>query len=300
MAAALEGLVQAQVSPDHKRGVMTEVNCETDFAARNPGFRGFVLETANLIAAAGAESPAEARTLRAADGLSVGEKLADLAAVLGENLVLRRCACWEAGANCAIGAYLHGDYLTEGKVGVLVEAAADRPETIACPGFEGILKDLALQTASLKPAYVRREDMPAKTAARIHAGFLAEALAEGKPAALAKKVARGRLEKYCQGACLLEQPFIKDPGRTVREWLAELWDSSQPIKELPKIRIERRCRLEQVYPLFVADSLAVHRFAGRNRPGGIARVRCLRRFGRRGDLQPSEDERRHGPGLGME
>ena len=219
--AALEGLVQAEASPDRGQGVMIEVNCGTDFAARNPEFRRLVLETANLIAAAGAGSPAEALTFRAADGLSVGEKLADLAAVLGENLVLRRCACWAAGANCAIGAYVHGDYLTGGKVGVLVEVTAARPEALANPVCAEILKDLALQTASLKPAYVRRADIPAEAAAKMQAGFLAEALAEGKPAAIAEKVARGRWEKYCQGACLLEQPYIKDPARTVGEWLEE-------------------------------------------------------------------------------
>lgn len=218
---ALEGLVQAEVSPDRKHGVIIEVNCETDFAARNQGFHRFVLEAADLMAAAGAGSSAEALTLRAADGRAVGEKLADLAAVLGENLVLRRCACWEAGVNCAIGAYVHNDYLTEGKVGVLVEVRADRPKALTSPACGEILKDLVLQTASLKPAHVRREEIPAEAAAKIQAGFLSEALAEGKPAALAEKVARGRWEKYCQGACLLEQPFIKDQARTVGQWLAE-------------------------------------------------------------------------------
>lgn len=214
---AAEGLVFAEISPDQRIGALVEMNCETDFAAKNPDFKKLVREAAQLIIR---ENPSDLRMLmglKLFGSQTVGESIAALIATIGENMAIRRFVRFEVCGTGMIDYYIHNDYLTEGKVGVLLEVDVIQEDTLRNPRFSPLTKDLALQVASAKPAYVRREDVPVFVLEKEKAIYKAQALNEGKPEAVADKIMRGKVEKFFKESCLMEQPFIKDPDRTISE-----------------------------------------------------------------------------------
>jgi elongation factor Ts len=126
----------------------------------------------------------------------------------------------KAGRTTAEGivdAYIHG----QGRIGVLVEVNCETDFVAKNETFRTLVHDIAMQIAAAKPAYVRREDVPEEVVAREREILAAQARGEGKPPHIVEKIVAGRLEKFFQEACLLEQPFIRDPDRTVGELLAE-------------------------------------------------------------------------------
>ena len=200
---ANEGLIAAEVEPGAQSGVMIEVNCETDFVARNETFRAFVAE---LVQKAKAVEGSLAEACR--------DELVAKVAEIGENLVIRRNLRYEVSGTGAVASYIH----LGGKVGVLLEVGCEKPETVNHDGFKEAVKDVTLHIAAANPAYLDRSQVPAETIEAEQAIFAKQA--EGKPAQIIEKIVAGKLEKYYAQVCLLEQGFVKDQDLSVSQMLA--------------------------------------------------------------------------------
>ncbi|MCL6615237.1 MAG: translation elongation factor Ts, partial [Firmicutes bacterium] len=163
---ASEGLVVSFVTPDRGRGGLVEVNCETDFVAKNAEFVAFARAVAERVAAAdelGNTTGAEGEILKdlvLPDGETIGSALTALVAKIGENMAVRRFARFAVPAGGgAVETYIH----MGGKIGVLIELGCTKPATAGHPSFLALAKDLAMQVAAARPEYVRREEVPAAT-----------------------------------------------------------------------------------------------------------------------------------------
>lgn len=116
-----------------------------------------------------------------------------------------------------VDAYIHGD----GRIGVLVEVNTETDFAAKNEDFKAFVKDVAMQIAAARPEYVRREEVPAEIVEKEKEILRAQALNEGKPEKIVDKMVEGRIEKFYKEVCLLEQPFIKDPDKTIQEILTE-------------------------------------------------------------------------------
>lgn len=214
--ATNEGVIGGYVSPDGRVGVLVEVNCETDFVARNAEFKEFVAEVAEQVAAS---APADVAALLAQPyakrpEISIEQLLGETVAKLGENMGIARFARYELSSPAGLVAvYIHG----VGNIGVLVEVSAGTAAAAASDAVAGFAKDVAMQIAAAAPVAVRREEVPADIVAHELAIYKAQAAETGKPEPIQEKIAQGRLEKYYKEFCLLEQAFVKNPDITVRE-----------------------------------------------------------------------------------
>ena len=208
---ASEGTVAAVV--EGGAGAMVEVNCETDFVAKTEDFQGFVREVASLVHARDPRDVEAALLLPAGDG-TLSDKLTGRMAKIGEKISFRRFVRFSipAGVKGAIIPYIHAG----GKIGVLVELHGAGPDN---PDFAALGKDLAMQVAAANPSYISRENVPADVISREKAIYREQALAAGKPEKILDKIAEGKLEKFYGDFCLVEQAFIKDPDRKVRDLL---------------------------------------------------------------------------------
>lgn len=201
---AAEGMVGAYISPDRKHGALVEVNCETDFVARNEDFMNFVRNVAQLLAT---ENLADQEALSAAL-LPGGEKVEDfrkaLVMKLGENIGIRRFVRYDTEGQLA--SYLHG-----AKIGVMVDYTG---------GDEALGKDLAMHIAASKPICVSADQVSPELLARERAIYGAQAAESGKPADIVARMVDGRVAKYLAEVTLLGQPFVKNPDQTVEKLLA--------------------------------------------------------------------------------
>ncbi len=200
---AAEGVIGAYLAPGGKLGALIEVNCETDFVAKNEDFLAFAKSLAEAVATA---NPADVAALSALSigGENVEEKRQKLVQKIGENLSLRRFVRYETQGTLA--SYLHGS-----RIGVLVDLAA---------GDETLGKDLAMHIAASKPVCVSKDEVPAELIAREREIYSAQAAESGKPANIVEKMVDGRIAKYLAEVTLLGQPFVKDPDQTVEKLLA--------------------------------------------------------------------------------
>ena len=195
---AAEGKIALSQSADGKQAVMVEVNCETDFVAKDESFNSF----ANAVAAnALSEGPVNVAALL---GTRIGAETVEqarqaLVTKIGENVQVRRFA--QVSTDGTIGAYVHG-----GKIGVLVDLDG---------GDETLARDLAMHIAALNPEFVSDEDVPAEIIAREKDILIAQAESSGKPAEIIEKMVTGRLRKHLAGITLLGQTFVKDGDLTV-------------------------------------------------------------------------------------
>ncbi|KDA52937.1 hypothetical protein EG19_08495 [Thermoanaerobaculum aquaticum] len=208
---AKDGLVAIAVSPDGKKAGMVELNCETDFVARTEQYQKLVKTLAEQ---AMNEAVADAAALAARPfvgdpGHTVAEVIAANIATIGENIVLSRALHWEAGEGMKLGSYLH----MGGKIGVVVEVSASADEET--------VKDIAMQVAAAEPRFVDPASVPADVIREEKEIAKAQAAAAGKPEAVQEKIAEGKLAKFYEQVCLVEQPFVKDPNRKVKDVLAE-------------------------------------------------------------------------------
>ena len=201
---AAEGLVSVFVSADGKTGAMVEVNCETDFMARNDGFIAFAKEVAQAIAT---QNPADVAALSAvtlASGGSVEDVRKTLVMKLGENISVRRFVRYSTAGKLA--AYSHGS-----KIGVLLDYTG---------GNETLGKDLAMHIAASKPICVSRDQVSKELLDQERKIYSAQAAESGKPANIIEKMVDGRIAKYLAEVTLLGQPFVKDPDTLVEKLLA--------------------------------------------------------------------------------
>ena len=196
---AAEGVIGLYVAGDGKAAAIVEVNCETDFVARNEDFRAFAHEIAQIVAR---DRPADvpalgARTLAA--GETVEARRMALVQKIGENIAVRRFARIDAQGR--IASYVHG-----GRIGVLVDYTG---------GNEALGKDLAMHVAATKPMAVSREQVPADVVDKERAIAAARAAESGKPANIGEKIVDGAVAKFLAEVTLLPQPFVKNDKQSV-------------------------------------------------------------------------------------
>ena len=203
---AAEGLVTTYVTDDKKVGVVVEVNAETDFVAKNEEFRSFVVDIAKQVAE---KNPATVEELLEQPSIvepdkTVKDVLTNKIATIGENMSIRRFERFES--NGLIESYIHGD----GKIGVLVELEG---------GDSTLAEDVCMQIAAARPEYLNEAEVPADVVEHEMEILKAQAMNEGKPAEIAEKMVIGRLKKFYEEQCLIDQGFIKDGDITVKTYL---------------------------------------------------------------------------------
>ena len=192
---AAEGVVGAWLSPDGKLGALAEVNCETDFVAKNDDFVAFAREVAEAVAKT---NPADVQGLA-----NFEPRRQALVQKIGENISIRRIARLPAQGRLAL--YLHG-----AKIGVLVDV----------DGQEDVAKDLAMHIAFTKPQYLSKAEVPADVVARERDIAAARAKDSGKPPEIVVKMVDGAVNKFLNEVTLLGQPFVKDDKQSVEKLLA--------------------------------------------------------------------------------
>jgi len=199
---ANQGLVVSFTKPDGKIGSLVEVNCETDFVARNDTFVDFVKSLA-------VKACASDTTL--ADSERAG--LVALVAKLGENMVIRKNGRFVLSGPGIIESYIH----LGGKIGVLVEAGCGAEATAQNAEFKAVVKDIAMHIAALNPTCLDRESVPANVLVSEREIFAKQI--QGKPANIVDKIVDGKIKKFYSETCLIEQGFVKDPKQTVTQHL---------------------------------------------------------------------------------
>ena len=199
------GIIAAEIAADAQSGRMIEINCETDFVAKNDNFKAFV---AGLLQdAAGIADNAIAETAKA----KVDAKVAEI----GENIIARRNVAFAVQGTGAIAAYVH----LGGKLGVLVEVGCQKAASVQNPAVKALLADLTLHITAVNPACITRDQVPAETVQAEKEIYAKQV--EGKPANIIEKIVTGKLEKFYGQICLVEQAFVKDQEKTISAVLAE-------------------------------------------------------------------------------
>ena len=195
---ANEGVIAQHIQPGAKVGVLVEINCETDFVARNETFRAFCDDVAKKLAA-------DPKTDLEADRTAQVGKI-------GENIKLPRFHRMEVNGNGLVAAYIH----TGAKVGVLVEVGAGKDATVASEDFKQLVRDITLQIAAAHPSAVSREQIDPAVVAKEKE--IANEQVKDKPPQAIAKIVEGKLEKFYQTNCLLDQGFVKKNSEvSVRE-----------------------------------------------------------------------------------
>jgi elongation factor Ts len=198
---AKEGVIAQSIAPGAKVGVLVEVNCETDFVAKNDGFRAFCDEIA--------------RTLSANPSTDLEPLRTQQVTKVGENIRISRHQRWEVSGHGLVAAYIH----TGAKVGVLVEVGCTKEGTAQLEDFKQLVRDITLQIAAANPVAVSREHVDPAIVAKEKE--IATEQVKGKPPGAIAKIVEGKLDKYFQTICLLDQGYVKRGGEiTVREHVA--------------------------------------------------------------------------------
>jgi len=200
---AAEGVIALEKSADGKSAAMVEVNCETDFVAREADFQGFCTDVAKVALAANPASLEALNALALPSGESIDERRRALVAKIGENISVRRHA--SLSATGVLGAYRHGT-----RIGALVALEG---------GDATLAHDIAMHVAAVNPEYLSVADVPAEMLAKEREIETEKALAEGKPAEIVAKMVEGRIRKTLNEKTLLGQPFVRDPDQTVEKLL---------------------------------------------------------------------------------
>jgi len=209
--AAAEGLVA--IATNGPKGAVVEINSETDFVARNEEFQGFVRKVAaKAVACDSVESLAAAQL----DGKSVADSLTDLIAKIGENMTLRRMVSLNVSKGAVVG-YIHGALADGlGKIGVLValESSADQEK------LNALGKQIAMHVAAANPAFLDQTSVCPQAAQREKDIFSEQARASGKPEDIIAKMVEGRMRKYYEEVCLLDQTFVIDGETKISQVIA--------------------------------------------------------------------------------
>ena len=199
---AAEGIVACYV--EGNVGVLIEINCESDFVAKNPRFTEIANEIAKVVVA---KNPADVEALLACEmegAANVEEYLKSQIAVIGEKIAVRRFTRYETAG--FVESYIH----LGGKLGVMLDMAGDANETA-----KAVAHEVTLQIAFTKPSYLTEEEVPTEVLEKEKEVLKQQAMNEGKPEAIAEKMVMGRIKKFYEENCLLKQAFIKDDKQTI-------------------------------------------------------------------------------------
>ncbi|QOY77312.1 elongation factor Ts [Staphylococcus aureus] len=202
---AAEGLVHVETKGND--AVIVEINSETDFVARNEGFQELVKEIANQVLDTKAETVEALMETTLPNGKSVDERIKEAISTIGEKLSVRRFAIRTKTDNDAFGAYLH----MGGRIGVLTVVEGSNDEEAA--------RDVAMHIAAINPKYVSSEQVSEEEINHEREVLKQQALNEGKPENIVEKMVEGRLRKYLQEICAVDQDFVKNPDVTVEAFL---------------------------------------------------------------------------------
>ena len=211
---AAEGVVNVSISDDYKTATISEINCETDFVAKNADFQEFVSSTTEQIQKT---EPVDVEALLNGEfkGAKFEEELKTIISKIGENIVVRRFTTIKADENGVVNGYVH----MGGKVGVVVAAACDKPET--AEAVKEILRDIAMHAAAMSPKYLNPEAIPAEDLEKEKEIAKAQLEKEGKPANIIEKIIPGKIKRFETDNCLTKQAFVKDDKKSVEQVLAD-------------------------------------------------------------------------------
>jgi elongation factor Ts len=215
---AAEGRIVYAGSSDGHTGVLVEVNCETDFVAREADFNAFADAVAVAALASGAESSEAVLAAKDASGTVLEERRRALIAKIGENITVRRLQ--RITSKGVLGSYLHG-----ARIGAVVAIEG---------GDVALAKDLAMHVAAINPQFVDSSEVPAEQLAKEKEILVAQAAGEGKPAAIIEKMVEGRIRKYLAEITLVGQPFVKDPDTSVEKLLKQ---ASATVKAFARLEV---------------------------------------------------------------
>ena len=202
---AKEGVITATVADGAQSAAMIEVNCETDFVTRNEDFQDFVAELSGESLSFATDAMAE----------GVAKKVEDKMASIGEKIQFRRNVKWDVDGTGSIASYIH----MGGKVGVLLELACEKAETIANPIYKELAKDLTLHVAAAAPEYLTRDEVPADTVEAEKEIFRKQLV--GKPENIIDNILVGKINKYFSTICFIEQGFVKEDKVSITDLIAE-------------------------------------------------------------------------------
>lgn len=202
---AAEGLIVIRQSEDSRTACVLEVNCETDFVAKDTSFAEFASQLGDLILAHSPSSVEDLSGLKLESGKSVEQARTELIAKIGENVSIRRFQVARAGEGETVSGYLHGN-----RIGVLINAS----------GEPAVGRDVAMHVAASRPLSLSAGELSAEVIEKEREIFRAQAESSGKPAEIIEKMVAGRIQKFLKENTLLGQPFVKDPDQTVEKYLA--------------------------------------------------------------------------------
>lgn len=202
---AAEGLTAVAV--EGNKAALVEVNSETDFVAKNEKFQTLVNDVAKAVLASGATSVEEAHASEFVAGKSLETHIQEEASTIGEKISLRRIAILEKADDAVFGTYLH----MGGRIGSVVVIDGTTDETVA--------KDVAMHVAAARPLYATRDEVSAEEVDREKKVLTEQALNEGKPANIVEKMIAGRMNKYFEEICLVDQTFVKDADFKVGKYV---------------------------------------------------------------------------------
>ena len=226
-----QGLVTAYIKPGGKLGVLVEINCESDFVARTEDFQTLAGDIAKHIAETRPKfvrpedvTEAERANFKQHEALyeqkfahdestTIGEIVKGKIAKLGENINISRFVVYEIAGDGLVGHYIH----TGAQIGVLLEFHTKAAATAGQEPFHTLVRDIAMQVAAANPQFVSKDNVPADLLAKERGIQRDRALNEGKPEKMVDKIAEGRMSKFYEEVCLLEQPFIRENSITVGE-----------------------------------------------------------------------------------
>lgn len=201
---AAEGL--STVLTNGNKAVILEINCETDFVAKNEKFQKFMNDVAETILNSNAKTNEEALALPCEEG-TLNDYVTNMTATIGEKISFRRFTLIEKKDNENFGAYIH----MGGKISVL---------TLVEGASEDVAKDVSMHAAAMRPEYVKKEQVPTEQLEHEKKILTEQAIAEGKPANIAEKMVMGRINKYYKEICLEEQEFVKDNSVSVGKFVS--------------------------------------------------------------------------------
>ncbi|UOF00519.1 translation elongation factor Ts [Bdellovibrio reynosensis] len=208
---AAEGTVAAQVTGN--TGVVAEINSETDFVARNDGFKNLVADVVNHIANSNATGEILEQPFHKDSSKKIGDVLKEAIATIGENIVIRRFEKYTATATSLVHTYIHG----EGKIGVMIEVTASKPEAVSNPELKTFAQDVALHIAAMNPMAISSAEIPADVVAKEKEILAAKNLESGKKPEMIEKIVEGQIRKFLAENCLVDQAFVKNPDLKVSD-----------------------------------------------------------------------------------
>ena len=204
---AAEGLIGAVV--EGNVGVVVEINCETDFVAKNDDFKKFVADIANFLITSKATDIESLKNEKMGNS-TVQESVQELTLKIGEKIDVRRFEKRTISGDGAVGSYVHG-----GKIGVLVEVACDNAAATKTPEFQELLNDLCLHTAAASPRFLSADEIDEDFKKREAEVYEAQLKEQGKPENMIPNIIKGKMNKLASEVCLLNQKFVKDPDLSI-------------------------------------------------------------------------------------